>query len=424
MKYTGLIIAFVASFILEPILNTASAGAKVIRIYHDSDYSSHASSAESMKMGFMTALDEINYQIAGYQIEFVPKDHRGNVVRSLRTMKQFQKDPQALFVMGGLHSPPYLKHKKFINENGILLLVPWAAAGPITRYNEGTNWVFRLSVDDTKAGLRISDFAVNTHQCKSPHLLLENTGWGKSNFRSITGFFETHLSVTPAVSWFNWNTKANAAKVILRDIARTGSDCLIFVGNAIEAAIFMRAITELNDFNLPILSHWGITGGDFPQKLGPEILSKLNLHFIQSCFSFVSSPETDTSKAAFQRAVKLFPETLSDYSSLNSPTGFIHAYDLARLVIQAMKKMSFTDNMTENRKRLRDELEQLKTPLRGLIKTYQQPFSRYSADNPDAHEALGLDDLCMAKFTPKGVIEVLSNRDNATGSKFDAATDR
>lgn len=364
-------------------------------------------------MGFLTALDEIDNRIGDYRIELVEKNHRGNVVRSRRTMKEFLADPQALLMLGGLHSPPYIKYRDYINENEILLLVPWAAGGPITRYADGTNWVFRLSVDDTKAGLRISDYAVKVEQCTAPHLLLEDTGWGKSNFRVMTGYFEREQSLTPAVTWFNWNTRENQAKMMLRDIVNSGSDCVIFVSNAVEASAFMRAATELEEFDLPVLSHWGITGGDFAQQLGPEVLSSLDLHFVQSCFSFVSSAETELSRSTFARARELFPEVLSDYESLQAPTGFIHAYDLGRLLIEALQQVELEGDMLANRRALRDQLEQLEKPLEGLVKTYQQPFTEFAVQNPDAHEALGLQDLCMAEFTPQGVIKVISNKDSA-----------
>ncbi len=405
MKHAFLLV--LGCLLAGPLLPLQAAD-KVIKIYHDSDYSSHAESAESMKMGFLTALDEVDNRIGDYRIEFVEKNHRGNVVRSQRTMKQFLKDPQALFILGGLHSPPYLKFRQYINENEILLLVPWAAGGPITRYTEGTNWVFRLSVDDAKAGIRISDYAIRAENCESPHLLLEDTGWGKGNFRTMTGYFEKEKKLTPAVTWFNWNTKASAAKVMLRDIANSGSDCLIFVGNAIEGAVFMRAIDELG-FDLPVLSHWGITGGDFAASLGSEILRNLDLHFVQSCFSFTSSAQTDFTESVFRRGQKLFPRALASAESLQAPTGFIHAYDMGRLVIAAMKQLQLTDDMAENRRLLRDKLEQLYEPVEGLVKTYQQPFTPFTPANTDAHEALGLQDLCMAEYTPEGVIKVKGN---------------
>ena len=257
--------------------------------------------------------------------------------------------------------------------------------------------------------MRISEYAVNQRNCQTPHLLLEDTPWGQSNFRTMTGYFESERSLTPAVTWFNWNTKASEANIMLREIAGSGSDCLIMVSNAIEAAVFMRAVNALSEFDMPVLSHWGVTGGDFAKKLGPDTLANLDLSFVQSCFSFVTSPATELSTAVFRRGQKLFPEAMTSYETLEAPTGFIHAYDLGKLVISALEQIDLTEDMNANRRLLRDKLEQLDNPVQGLVKNYRQPFMPFTSDNPDAHEALDLSDLCMAEFTPEGVIRVKQN---------------
>lgn len=375
------------------------ANTKVLKIYHDSDYSSHAESALSMSMGLQTALDEINNQIQGYQLQLVKKDHRGNSSRSQLHMKQFLKDPHALFMLGGLHSPPYIRHRKFINENGVLLLVPWAAGGPITRYSEGQNWVFRLSVDDTKAGYRIGQFAVNQLGCNVPHLLLEDTPWGKSNFKTMTKALVKELGREPQVSWFNWNTTENAAKVMLRDIIEKRSECILFVGNAVEGEQFSKAMASFESSQrVPIVSHWGITGGDFHKVVNADIRKGLDLHFIQTCFSFISSPNSPLKTAVFDRAKKLFPSRINTVKDIPAPPGFIHAYDLGRIVISALQELELSGDIAADRTRLRAKLENLSTPVQGLIKSYQAPFSQWSVENDDAHEALGLNDFCMARY--------------------------
>ena len=83
--------------IIFSLLFASSVCAKRLVIYHDADYSGHANSAQSMAMGLKTAFSEIDYKIQGYNIEIVPKDHRGNVKRSALHMKQFKDDPSALF---------------------------------------------------------------------------------------------------------------------------------------------------------------------------------------------------------------------------------------------------------------------------------------------------------------------------------------
>ena len=373
--------------------------ANTITIYHDADYSVHAESAQSMAMGFKTALAEVDNRVQGYDIKLVVKDHRGNSRRSLQHMRQFLDDPSALFVLGGLHSPPYIQNRDFINENGVLLLVPWAAGGPITRYPGDTNWVFRLSIDDTRAGYRIAEYAINGKRCNNPHLLLEETPWGKSNFNTLSSAVVRHLQQQPAVTWFSWNIKANSARMLLREAQQKGADCLLFVGNSIEGEEFAKAMASLDaGQRLPIISHWGITGGDFHVKVDPELRRHLDLHFIQTCFSFMSPRQTALSRYVFERSKALFPEKIRHPGDITAPPGFIHAYDLGRIVVAALEQIELSGDVRADRAALRDALERLRRPVEGLVKTYDGPFSPWSAEKDDAHEALGLEDFCMARF--------------------------
>ena len=87
---------------------------KTLVIYHDADYSLNQLSAKAMKMGLITAFDEVDNEIQGFALEVKEKNHRGNIKRSLLNMKEFIKDEDALFVLGGLHSPPYILNRTFM----------------------------------------------------------------------------------------------------------------------------------------------------------------------------------------------------------------------------------------------------------------------------------------------------------------------
>lgn len=403
MRITTLLALLSLLFTLPFELSANTQSVKTLTIYHDSDYSNHNESAYAMKMGALTALAEVDYSAQNYQINIVEKDNRGNSNRSLLHMRQFLKDPNALVFLGGLHSPPYIKNRDFINKNELLLLVPWAAGGPITRYPSDKNWVFRLSVDDTKAGYRMVQYATNTLNCKNPQLLLENTPWGKSNYNSI---IKAIGDKDTKVDWFNWNTKINSAKIVLRKIINDQADCILFVGNAIEGAEIIRAMESFEaSERLPIVSHWGITGGDFFSKVKTALQSNLNLHFIQSCFSFLKKPQATLTKHVQEQAT-LLSVSLEE---LAAPAGFIHAYDLTKILLQAISQITLTDNVSNNRANIKVALENINKPVNGLIKEYKQPFSPWTTSNTDAHEALGVDDLCMANYKTDGSIYVIKN---------------
>lgn len=399
------------STMLWALCSYAIAEERVLKVYHDADYTNHYESARSMEMGFATALDEIQPQLDAYKIEWVRKDHRGSSVRSYQHMQQYLTDPDALVFLGGLHSSPYIRYRDFINQKGILLLIPWAAGGPITRYSEGTNWVFRLSIDDTKAGYRIAQYALDEAKCHSPHLLLEDTPWGKSNHNTLLKALKARQKKHLKTTWFNWHTKEQEAKILLRNIQSDGADCILYVGNALEGDVFSQAMLSLPESqHLPIISHWGITGGSFGKKFNNTAHQKLKLSFIQTCFSFVSSPANDFSKAVFKRAKNLFPEELQNMSDIPAPPGFIHSYDLARVVMTALKHSELTGDIVQDRGRLRSTLENIPEPVQGLIKIYDKPFQAWTESRDDAHEALGLNDFCMAYYDDKGHIIVQTKK--------------
>jgi branched-chain amino acid transport system substrate-binding protein len=172
-------------------------------LYIDADFTGTGASSLSIQQGINTALAEVDYTISGYTFDVVVKDHRANSLRSKRNLQTYLQDKSALLIFSGLHSPPLLSNKIFINSQGILLLNPWAAAGPITRSNQQENWIFRLSIDDSNAGAYIVKRATE-EGFKKLYLLLEDTGWGRSNERTMGAALSNNGLAAVGTSWFNW----------------------------------------------------------------------------------------------------------------------------------------------------------------------------------------------------------------------------
>ena len=380
---------------------------KVFYIYHDADYSINNASAHSMQMGLLTAFNEIDNEIQGYTFKFLEKNHRGNINRSKHTMEQFLNDDKALFILGGIHSPPYIQNRKFINENKILLMVPWAAGGPVTRYPSPSNWIFRLSIDDTKAGIRLSEFALN-HSCKNPHLLLEDTAWGRSNEKTMSSYLTGRSDFD--VSLFGWNLKQNTARIVLRNIKANNHDCILLVANFKETQQFINASMFLKEEQqIPIISHWGATGSNINQIFTKDVKKVIDFHVIQSCYSLSSPQQSLFQQRVINQATALYPDEFNDITRVKAPAGFIHSYDLGKLIITALQQTTLTGNVSQDRQQLKNALENIEKPVQGLIKKYNKPFQTWNVNNDDAHEALSLDDFCMATFGEYNQIEFLNH---------------
>ncbi|WP_019026211.1 ABC transporter substrate-binding protein [Colwellia piezophila] len=394
------------SFIFIIIYPSNAQAQQKYTIYLDADFSGATNSSLAIQQGITTALAEVDNNIQGIQFELVIKDHRANSLRSLRNLEKFLVDDQALMVFSGLHSPPLLANKAFINDNKILLLDPWAAAGPITRTTSAQNWIFRLSIDDSNAGSFISKKAIAEGFSK-PYLLLEDTGWGRSNEKTMIQALQ-ELSIKPVgLSWFNWGAGKNHAKVLLRDIKASGADVIFFVGNSVEGVTFINAMVELpQNIRLPIRSHWGITGGDFPQKVPFSQREKIDLQFIQTNFSFLDDNLSILAKNVLALGIQS-NVGLTNKSDIKAQTGFVHAYDLTKIIIAAIRQVKLTGNKNQDKILLHYALEHLAEPVVGLLKTYRRPFSPYSKKNLDAHEALTIDDYSMGRYNSKDEVVLL-----------------
>jgi len=363
----------------------------------DADFSGTKASSVSIERGIRTALAEQDNMAAGYAIELVIANHHGSTPRSKKNLVAVVNNPQALAVFSGLHSPPLLANRSYINNNQLLLLDPWAAASPITRGKDRENWIFRLSVDDAKAGYVIANSAIKEGFTK-PYLLLEKTGWGKANNKTMVNALNA-LGIEPVgISWFNWGIGVHGAKIKLRNIHKSGADVIFLVANAAEGKTFADAILALEaPIRLPLRSHWGITGGDFVTHIDGYLKSKQQLQFIQTKFSFITTVRSPFADKVLTSAQSLFSD-IESASDIKAQTGFVHAYDLTKILLSAINQAGLTGDLLADKRAIHHALENLEQPVKGLIKTYKRPFSTVDASNPDGHEALSLSDYLMGYY--------------------------
>ena len=387
------------------------------KLYLDADQTNSISSGQSIELGIRAALNEVNWKLGGHNVELVLKDHHGSTPRSQYHLKQFLEDPHALAMFGGLHSPPLIASRDFINEKKILTLVPWAAATPITRAKTNENWIYRLSLDDSKAGKVIIEDTIVKSGFTHPFLLLEDTGWGKANKKTMTEALKSLGQKASGIHFFQWGIGQHEARAILEDAISQGADSFVMVANAPEGITFAKAMLSIEkDRQRPIRSHWGITGGTFFDSVGAEAVNQLDLRFIQTSFSFFDEPLSPIAKEALTSAAKVKGVNQIYPVDIKAPVGFIHAYDLTRLMIAATNEIELSGDAKKDSGLIKTQLENLKSPVMGLIKTYQHPFEIYQTKTFDAHEALGLTDFIMAKYDSSGNIKLIRTNETTQTS--------
>lgn len=344
---------------------------------------SHA--AQSIERGIRLALDEINAagRAAGYRLLLETRDDRGLPARGKDNFKAFAENPEVVAVFGGRFSPVVIEVAPLAAELGLLLLDPWAAADSITQpIGKTPNYVYRLSLTDTWAMQTMLGHARQRH-FKRLALMVPNTAWGRSCEAAMLAYQRKHPELRFDTYWYNWgDTNFNDT---LTQIAVHRTDALIMVANEFEGSRIVRHVADLPaEQRLPIISHWGLLGGDFYGVAG-DALAMIDFSVVHT-FSF-SDPETPRSRSVKAGIKRLFNV---EAEHLHAQVGFAHAYDLTHLLAKAIAKAG-----SGNRAAVRTAMEQLDAH-QGLLRKYAKPFT------PTRHEALDQSQVSMARYDKDG----------------------
>jgi branched-chain amino acid transport system substrate-binding protein len=391
------------SFILLLSL-ISSNSAKEFNLYLDADLSIFKSSGDSIAKGVQAALDFYKQENkkSSVKINFIPLDHRGNTRRSLINYQKIVKDPKAIAVFGGLHSPPLITNNEYINKEKMLTLVPWAAGGPITRIGKEKNWFFRLSLDDAQVGGYIAKYSIEKQKCSSPFLLLESTPWGRSNEKNMKKGLKKYGKKPVHIQFFNWGVSRPSSLKIAKKVKETKADCLFFVGNSRDAKNLFMAISE-EKTKISILSHWGITGGKNSEMAEIINTNKLDVQVVQTNFSFFKK-----NLNPFQEKVKKYifkKYNLNNVNQISPMSGWVHSFDLTLIFLSTLDSIDLTGDILTVRKRIKDFFESESVNTVGLIKNYKRAFKKPSVNIVNAHEALSSKEYRMRRFVKGGSIK-------------------
>ena len=378
-----------------------AAAADVLKIYIDADYSISTHTAQAIESGVRAALTEANYEAGGQEIEVTPFDHRGNARRSLRTMERYLED-DALALIGGMHSPPYLTHRDFINENGILTLLPWSAAGSITRPDEGQeNWIFRLSIDDWKSAEFFWKLTKEQGQCDRVGLIIMDSGWGRDGFVRLSKAFADNDDEPVHFGFFTSPATDATVENLLSEFIQAEADCAILMSTQSDGAKIVDGLARAAP-DVRIFSHWGVLGGAFTDAVAPGVLNSVDFQVINTCSLGGEAAGNDI----IEKAIGYAGLQYSSLGEIPGSPGFAHAYDLTKILISAVEQAATTADWSggiqARRRAVKSALQNLDEEVWGIVGRYERPFEEWTSGNPDAHEALGLGNLCASSFDAKG----------------------
>lgn len=348
-----------------------------------------STSAQAVMQGMQIAVDEINHAggvLAGRKLELIICDNQSIPAIGVDNLRALADKTDLVGVFGAKFSPVVLEWLPVAHELGLPIFATWSSADGITDHHYRPSYSFRLSLKDTWAASVLLRFALEERQARRVGLLLPKTSWGRSNQAALQREAARMGMTLVGERSYNWGERSLLEQY--QDLRSLGAEAIILIANEPEGAILVKEVATLpKKQRLPIISHWGVTGGDFAQLSG-EALKQVDFSVIQT-YSFI-----DAERPAAKRVLAALKakHRVIDARTLQSPVGVAHAYDLTHLLARAINKAGSTD-----RRKIRDALEQLE-PYDGLIQYYAQPFT------PQRHDALSPTQAFMARYTEDGTL--------------------
>jgi branched-chain amino acid transport system substrate-binding protein len=349
-----------------------------------------AQSGEAITRGLSLAIDEINAKgglLGGRQLKLVQRDDESSPPKGLIAARELIFKEKVAAIFGGIDTPVSLAIVPLANKEKMIFMGVWAAGTGITRNGAKPNYVFRVSAVDALVDVKLLKYAHQKFGAKKAGLMLINNPWGESNHNGLVAASKAD----PAVQIAGIEKFENADVDMVPQLARlknAGTDAIVLVVNAPPGAQMMKSRARMG-WNVPVVSHWGISGGRFPELAGP---TAGDAHFVQT-YSFFGK-QSPVGERVLAGLKKKYP-AIKGPEDIFAPVGTADAYDAMHLLALAIAQAGSTDS-----DKVRAALEDLKSSYVGLIKTYTKPFS------PDNHDALGPDDYIMVHYEGDKVVPV------------------
>ena len=339
-----------------------------------------AKSGEGITRGITIAIDEINARggvLGGRMLELVRRDDESNPSKGQTAARELIDKEGVAVIFGGIDSPVSLAIVPVMNTAKVPFMGVWAAATNITRNGADPNYIFRLSAVDVLVDRALIKHAMTSFGSKKPGLMLVNNGWGESNLGGLTAAAEAAGIKLAGAEKFD-DTDADMTPQLQR-LREAGADAVILVGNAAPGAQVVKSL-QRSAWTVPVVSHWGISGGRFPELAGSWAGK---VHFVQT-YSFFG-PQNDVGKRVLAAMKAKYPDVKGP-GDVTPPVGVANAYDAMQLIGLAIAKAGSTEGP-----KLREGFLGIES-YQGLIKNYTKPFTDTN------HDALNENDYVMVRY--------------------------
>ena len=370
--YAGLVSAVALSAF------SLGATAQDIKVGYNGDLSASpsAQSGQAAVLGMEAAIADVNAGggVLGKKLALVTRDDTSAPPKSIQNMSELIDNEKVSAIFGPTNSGNAMAWKHIANQKKIPVIGNVSSGTDITKpMSPGAdNYMFRVSmVDREQVAALMSYVKKSSATSKVVGLMAETTGYGQGGLKDMEEIAKLQDIKIAATERFGVGDTDMTSQ--LSKMKAAGADTVVVWAQGTPIAQLVRSMEKINYFPT-VLTSWAADNITFYDAAGKSLAEKPI--FMRT----VSETRTPAQQKLFDRVG----------SKLKAPGSFsfaLHGYDSVLLYAAAVKQANSTEGPA-----VRLALEDLKTPVQGLLKTYDKPFSKTH------HEALTAKDLVWIRW--------------------------
>lgn len=360
------------------LVAATAASAQDVKLGYNGDLSASpsAQSGQAAVLGMEAAIADINAAggVLGKKLALVTRDDTSAPPKSIQNMSELVDNEKVAAVFGPTNSGNAMAWKHIANQKKIPVIGNVGSGTDITKpMSPGAdNYMFRVSmVDREQVAALMAYVKKNTDKSKVVGFMAETTGYGQGGLKDMEEIAKSQGIKIAATERFGVGDTDMTSQ--LSKMKSAGVDTVVVWAQGTPIAQLVRSMEKINYFPL-VLTSWAADNITFYDAAGKTLAEKPI--FMRT----VSESRTPAQQKLFDRVGP----------KLKAPGSFsfaLHGYDSVMLYAAAAKQANSFDGSA-----VRLALEDLKTPVQGVLKTYDKPFSKTN------HEALTAKDLVWIRW--------------------------
>jgi len=284
-------------------------------------------------------------------------------------------------VIGTVNTGVALAGDKHLQEKGITkIITPAAGSASMTQWSKAgvkELSIFRFAAHDGIQSAMVVEEALNRKFTKVA-ILYDSTNYGVSGRDDMLIQIKKQGNKLEIVAQEKFNIGDKDMTAQLLRAKAGGAQAILIWGIGPELAAVANGMAKIG-MKEPLIGGWPLSMSNFIDNAGKNGNGTLMPQ------TFIEEPITPKARAfidGYHKAYKV--------NRIPSPVSAAQGYDAVYIFAAAVTQAQSTDT-----RKIKLALEDLKEPVKGVITTWQKPFSTWNPANEDTHEAFRRDQAVM-----------------------------